>query len=201
MPDTPCGRPHRRAEPAINADSASVDVPDCEDGDIAHLWLKDARIVELDLDRPEWLDIKLEDCDVSGLVATGYVVRRAEILRTRLRGVTLAKGQVDDGFLEGCTTDELSFRFSRLRHVVFRDCDLSGADFYNATFEHVTIIDCDLQRARFDAADVKCLAVQNCNLTGIYGVSGLRGATLDASDLPALALSLASEAGIAIRDN
>jgi len=200
LTDTPCGRPHRTAEPSISAESPLAEAPDCEDGDIADLWLKDARVVELDVDRPEWLDLKFEDCDVSGVVATGYVVRRAEILRTRLRGVTLAKGQIDDSFLEGCSTDELSFRFSRLRHVVFRDCDLSGADFYNTTFEHVTMIDCDLQRARFDAADVKCLAVQNCNLTGVHGVSGLKAATLDASDLPAMAISLASELGIAIRD-
>jgi len=201
MTDTPCGRPHRTAEPAISAESPTADVPAGEDGDVRDIWLKDARVVELDLDRPEWLDLKFEDCDISGVVATGYVVRRAEVLRTRLRGVTLAKGQVDDALIEGCTSDELSFRFSRLRHVVFRDCDLSGVDFYNTTFEHVTIIDSDLQRARFDAAEVKCLSIQNCNLTGISGVTGLKGATVDASDLPAMAIALASEIGIAIRDD
>jgi uncharacterized protein YjbI with pentapeptide repeats len=171
------------------------------DGDVADLWLKDGRVVELDLDRPEWVDLKLEDCDVSGVVTTGYVVRRAEILRTRLRGVTLAKGQIDDTMVEGCSTSELSFRFSRLRHVVFRDCDLSGVDFYNTTFEHVTIADCNLQRADFDAADVRCLSIHNCDLAGVSGVRGLARATVDASDLPAMAIAMAAEIGMIIRED
>jgi uncharacterized protein YjbI with pentapeptide repeats len=87
-----------------------------------------------------------------------------------------------------------------LRQVIFRGCDLSGVDFYNATFDHVTIDGCDLQRATFDAAMVKCLSITNSNLVGIRGVGGLRGAEVDASDLPGMAQSLASEAGILIRD-
>jgi uncharacterized protein YjbI with pentapeptide repeats len=201
MSETPCGRPHRTAEPSIDADAARRDPPtECEDGDVRGLWLKDARVVDLDLDRPEWLDLIVEDCDVSGVVATGFAIRRAEIHRSRIRGVTLANGQVDDVLVEGCPTDGLSFRFSRLRHVVFRDCDLSGTDFYRTTFEHVTIVDSNLQRADFGAADVKCLSLQNCDLAGVRGVAGLRGATLDADDLPALAFPLAAEVGIAVRD-
>jgi uncharacterized protein YjbI with pentapeptide repeats len=164
------------------------------------VWLRGARILGLDLDRTELLDVSLEDCDVSGIVTTGAVIRRMTMTRTRLRGVTFAKGQYDDGLITDCVSSELSFRFSRLRQVVFRGCDLSGIDFYNTTFEHVTIDNCDLQRARFDAALVKCLSITNCNLTAISGVSGLRGAQLDASDLPNLAQSLASDAGILIRD-
>ena len=114
--------------------------------------------------------------------------------------MTLAKGQYDDGVVTGCSTSELSFRFSGIRRVVFRDCDLSGADFTNATFDHVTFDGCDLQRARFDGAIVKCLSVTNCNLVAIQGVSGLKGAQLDASDLPGLAIALALEAGIKVRD-
>lgn len=200
MTETPCGRPHRTSAPSTSAFEASTELPDLDEGDVADLWLQHARVVDLDLDRPEWLDLRVEDCDLSAIVSTGFAIRRAEFSRTRLRSVTLAKGQLDDVFFEGCTTEELSFRFSRLRHVVFRDCDLSGADFYNTTFEHVTIVDCDLQRAHFDGAEVKCLGVQNCNLTGVYGTAGLKGATLDASDLPALAESLATEAGIRLRD-
>jgi uncharacterized protein YjbI with pentapeptide repeats len=200
MTETPCGRPHRTAAPSISAPAPTAEVPDCDEGDVGDLWLKDARVLGLDLDRPEWIDLKLDDCDLSGLVATGFVIRRAEVLGTRIRGVTLAKGQIDDALIEGCTTNELSFRFTRLRHVVFRECDLSGVDFYNTTFDHVTIADCNLQRAQFDAADVKCLRITNCDLTGVTGTAGLKGATLDASDLPALAVSLAVEIGLAVRD-
>jgi uncharacterized protein YjbI with pentapeptide repeats len=199
--DTACGKPHYAAPPNISAANPQPDAPgDCDD-DIHDLWLQDARVLELDLDRPELTDVRLVDCDVSGLATTGFVARRVELTGTRLRGVTFANGQYDDGRLEGCITSELSFRFSRLRRVVFTDCDLSGIDFYSASFDHVTIERCDLQRARFDAASVNCLSVTNCNLAGISGASGLRGARLDASDLPSLAVSLAREAGIDIRDS
>jgi uncharacterized protein YjbI with pentapeptide repeats len=198
--DTPCGRPHYATPPNLSAEAATDAVPtDCDD-DIRDLWLGGARVLELDLDRPEFLDVRLTDCDLSGIFATGFIARRVELSRTRLRGVTLAKGQYDDGFVEGCLTTELSFRFSKLRHVVFRDCDLSGVDFYSTTFDHVTIDRCDLQRAHFDDARVECLAITNCNLAGVTGVSGLRKAQVDVSDLPSLAASLAGEIGIRLRD-
>jgi uncharacterized protein YjbI with pentapeptide repeats len=197
---TPCGRSHAAAPPNLSADNPSSVVPeDCE-GDVHDLWVKDARVLELDLDRPELLDVRLEDCDVSAVIATGFIARRLALTGCRLRGVTFVKGQYDDGLIEDCATSDLSLRFSRLRRVVFRDCDLSGADFYNATFEHVTFDGCNLQRARFDAAIVKCLSITNCDLTAINGVSGLKGAQVDASDVPAMAQALATDAGILIRD-
>jgi uncharacterized protein YjbI with pentapeptide repeats len=197
---TPCGKSHEPAPPQISqAEPAAALCGDCDD-DIADLWLKHARILELDLDRPELVDVQLEDCDVSGIIARDFIARRVELRGTRIRGVTFASGQYDDGLLDDCTTSELSLRFSRLRRVVFRNCDLSGADLYSTTFDHVTIEGCDLQRARFDAATVNCLAITNCNLAGVTGAFGLKGAQLDASDLPALAISLAREAGIDVRD-
>jgi uncharacterized protein YjbI with pentapeptide repeats len=186
--------------PQLTHDQGTGAAPEGCDDDIHDLWLTGARVLDRDLDRPEILDVRLEDCDLSGVVATGFIARRVELRRTRIRGVTLVKGQYDDGVIEGCTTSDLSFRFSRLRRVVFRDCDLSGADFYAAGFDHVSIDGCDLQRASFDGAIVKCLAITNCNLAAIAGVAGLKGAQLDASDLPNLAQSLASDAGILIRD-
>lgn len=200
MSDAPCGRPHHAAPPQISAEEPTNEAPtDCEE-DVRNLWLQGARVLELDLDRPEFLDLRLDDCDLSGIVASGFIARRVVLDNTRLRGVTMAKGQYDDGILRECMTSELSFRFSKLRHVVFRGCDLSGADFYNTTFEHVTIDNCDLQRARFEGAKIKCLEITNSNLVGILGVSGLKGARLDVSDLPGLAQSLATDAGILLRD-
>jgi uncharacterized protein YjbI with pentapeptide repeats len=198
--ETSCGRSHDPAPPQISHAAPSAELIGGCDEEVNDLWLADARVLELDLDRPELVDVRLNDCDVSGIVAQDFIARRVELTNTRLRGVTFASGQYDDGLLVDCNAHELSLRFTRLRRVVFRNCDLSGADFYNATFDHVTIDDCDLQRAHFDNATVDCLAITNCNLAGVTGAFGLRGARLDASDLPALAVSLAREAGIEIRD-
>jgi uncharacterized protein YjbI with pentapeptide repeats len=196
---TPCGRPHHPAPPQLHSDSPTSQPPDDEDA-WAGAWLGQSRLLGLDLDRPELLDLRLDDCDVSGVVAAGFVARRVALRRTRVRGVTMVNGQLDDGLIEECVTDELSFRFSRLRQVAFRDCDLSGIDFTPTTFEHVTIERCDLSRARFDAATVKCLEITDCTLAGIHGVGGLKGAQVDAGDVPAMAIALAVEAGLRIVD-
>jgi len=197
---TPCRKPHLPRAPQITATEPTGKLPPASEEDVRDLWLRDARVLGLELDRPELLDLRLTDCDLSGLVATGFVARRVELSGTRIRGVTFVKGQYDDGLVADCTTSEMSLRFSKLRHVVFRNCDLSGADFYNTTFEHVTIDGCDLQRATFDGAHVTCLSITNCNLAAVRGISGLRGAQLDVSDLPAMAPAMASDAGILIRD-
>jgi uncharacterized protein YjbI with pentapeptide repeats len=200
MTTTPCGRTHQPRPPQVSADEPTDALPSDADEDIRDVWLRDARILGVELDRPELLDLRLTDCDLSGIMATGFVARRVELHGTRIRGVTFVKGQYDDGLVTDCTTSELSLRFSKLRHVVFRNCDLSGVDFYNATFEHVTIDGCDLQRAIFSGARVICLSITNCNLVAVSGIDGLKGAQLDASDLPAMAPAMASEAGILIRD-
>jgi uncharacterized protein YjbI with pentapeptide repeats len=204
---TTCGRQHGAMEPNLSADSPVSDpqvlngsVVDA-DGDLKDVWLSQTRLLALDLDRPEFLDVRLDDCDLSGINATDFISRRMHLSGTRMRGVMFAKGQFEDSLIVNCSTSELSFRFSRLKRVVFRDCDLSGADFYGTTFEHVTMEGCDLQRAQFDAASSTCLAISNCQLGGVTGVTGLRGALIDASDLPAISLAMAGEIGIKIRDN
>jgi uncharacterized protein YjbI with pentapeptide repeats len=194
-----CATSHEPAPPRLSRNEPAAQYDgDCDD-DVADVWLSQARILSLDLDRPELIDIALDDCDVSGIVANDFIARRLAVRRTRLRGVTLAGGQLDDGLVEDCITRELSARFSRLRRVVIRSCDLSGADFYGVTFDHVTIEGCDLQRATFDGATARCLTITDCNLAGVTGAFSLKGARLDAADLPALAISLAREAGIDIQ--
>ncbi|HTW20962.1 MAG TPA: pentapeptide repeat-containing protein [Mycobacteriales bacterium] len=196
----PCGKAHRPIAPNLSgAEPATTFAGDCDE-DVSDLWLAGARVLELSLDRPELVDLRLDGCDLSGIVARDFIARRLALTDTRLRGVTFANGLLEETVVEGGVTDELSLRFSRLRRVTFRDCDLSGADFTNTTFEHVSITGCSMRRARFDAATVECLVISDCDLGGVTGALHLKGAQIDASDLPSLAISLAREAGIAIRD-
>lgn len=195
-----CSKPHGATPPNLSATAPSSEVLVLDDGDAADQWLSGVRVLELDLDRPQLVDLRLDECDLSGISANGFGMRRVAMRGTRLRGVSLSKGQYDDGLLEDCATDELSMRFSGLRNVVFRNCDLTGADFYQATFEHVTFEGCRLRMARFHAATIKCLRITDCDLSGLAGALDLKGAVVSAADLPSLAPSLAGEAGIELSD-
>lgn len=195
-----CWKSHAATLPQLGVSAEPAGALVLEEDDASSQWVMGARVLELDLDRPEWLDLRFEECDLSGVVASDFVMRRVAMHRTRLRGVSFANGQYDDGLLEGCTTDGLSMRFTRMRNVTFHDCDLSGADFYSATFEHVTIDSCSLRTARFHAATVRCLTITGCDMTGLVGALDLKGAVIDLDDLQSLAPSLAGEAGIELTD-
>jgi uncharacterized protein YjbI with pentapeptide repeats len=197
---TRCRKPHGAAPPNLSADAPTSDALLLDDGDASNQWLSGVRILELELDRPQLVDLRFDECDLSGVAANGFGMRRVAMHRTRLRGVALSKGQYDDGLLEDCVTEELSMRFSGLRNVTFRNCDLTGADFYQANFDHVTFEGCRLRRARFHAATIKCLRISDCDLSGLVGALDLKGAVVAVDDLTSLAPSLAGEAGIELAD-
>jgi uncharacterized protein YjbI with pentapeptide repeats len=197
---TRCRKSHDAAIPQLGVSATASDALVLDEVDASNQWMGGARVLELELDRPEWVDLRFEECDLSGVVARDFVMRRVQFRATRLRGVAFTNGQYDDGLLLDCKTDELSLRFTRLRNVTFRGCDLSNADFYSATFEHVTIESCSLRGARFHSADVKCLRIKDCDMLGIAGALDLKGAVIDFADLPSLAPSLAGEAGIELVD-
>lgn len=163
------------------------------------LTMAGERVVGVTLDRPELTDVELSDCDLSGVVLTAYVVRRAKLARTRIRDCVWGGGLVQDVSFAECPTSSLSMRMATLQRVSFVDCDLSGADFYGATFDQVRFEGCNLERAAFDTATVKAMELTRCELAGVTGALALAGAVMDMDDLAALAPSLAREVGIRLR--
>jgi len=146
----------------------------------------------------EVVGVTVEDCDVIGVLAQNSRLERVTVTGSRLRGVTWAGGIVRDVTLNAVNSADLSCRFSTLRLVTFRDCQLAEADFTEAEFDQVTFERCDLRSAKFDHAKVKSLRITGCNLPGVSGAVDLRGATIDLDDVLSLAPSLAREIGITI---
>lgn len=169
------------------------------DGDLRDVWLAGTRIVGVESEGGEVVDVRLDGCAVSGFTNTEGVLRRALVQATRLRAVMFASGVIDDVVIDDCNAEQLSLRFSRLRRVVFRNCRLPGIDLYAARFTHVRFEHCDLTRANFQQAAVTSLRFVDCDFTGVTGATRLSGADVDLADLPLLAPSLAREAGIILR--
>lgn len=160
---------------------------------------RDERLGPLDLiANSEVVDVTMDDCDVIGVLAQKSRIDRVTLTGSRLRGVTWAAGIVRGLTLDTVIGRDLSCRFSTLRAVTLRDCQLPEADFTEVEFDQVLFERCDLRRAKFDHAKVKQLRFIGCDLTGATGAIDLRGASMDLDGVASLAPSLARENGITI---
>jgi len=169
---------------------------DDEPVELDGVTLTGERFVSLELDRPQLVDLTVDGCDLSGVVMSSYAVRRAKVLRTRIRDCVWGGGIMQDCTFDECPSERWSLRFSTLQRVTFTDCAFTGGDFYGVTFDKVIFERCDLSGAHFDSATVKELTIRSCTLLGVTGALSLRGASVDLDDLPGLAPSLAREAGL-----
>lgn len=183
---------------ARELDDASCAAIDDDAVEIDHALAQGVRIVARTWERADVSDVRIESCDLAGLNASSATFRRLELHGTRLRDCIVAGSMLQDVTATECTAEHLSMRFSTLQRVVFRNCPLAGTDFYGATFDKVWFDGCDLSGATFDNVTVRSLRIGNSNLLGVTGALFLRGAIIDLDDLPALAQSLAREAGITL---
>jgi uncharacterized protein YjbI with pentapeptide repeats len=150
-------------------------------------------------ERPEIVNTVFERCDVAGFVGQHGRAERVLLTETRLRGALWSNGLVRDAQFTGVIALETSFRFSELRRVLFRDCQLPGIDFTRASFDEVRFENCDLVGATFDAARASGpLRIERCDLTNCSGVEALRGASIHPDDLMAFAPSMARALGFIV---
>jgi uncharacterized protein YjbI with pentapeptide repeats len=91
-------------------------------------------------------------------------------------------------------------RGSNLERVVFEDCRLEEADFHGAVLTAVRFERCRLASSSFTAARCDSCEIRSCELGGIQGVEGLRGAALTWNDVLQLTRLLADAAGITVVD-
>lgn len=183
------------------ADAAVEAFPECVDGelDLHRLRVVGATVASaVVVDRPELVDVALLRCDVAGFVGRNGRAARVLVEDSRLRGVTWANGVVEDVLFERVTAADLSLRFSKLRRVVFRDCQLPELDLTEAGCDDVRFERCDLRAAKFHHARVGALRLEGCDLTGCTGAEALRGASVHGDDLMTLAPSLAAALDITV---
>jgi uncharacterized protein YjbI with pentapeptide repeats len=84
--------------------------------------------------------------------------------------------------------------------VAFVDCRLEEADFHGAVLTSVRFERCNLASASFVAARCASSELRSCELAGLEGVEGLRGAGMTWNDVLQLTTLLAGAAGISVVD-
>jgi uncharacterized protein YjbI with pentapeptide repeats len=168
-----------------------------------HVRLVDIRLRTVDLRDAELPHLDARDClivdsDLANATCANAVLTWVELAETRATGLDLAESTLLHVTFRDCKLDLAAFRFAKLTDVELRDCVLTGADLTGAELTRVTFLRCDLTGADLSSARLDSVDLRSCTLESLRGVGALRGATLDATQILALAPSLAAELGIVV---
>ena len=190
------------------SDGDSLDGQDIKDLDYHQATAKGVSITGSRLERVQLAegnipnlnltDVVLKDCQTYGSDLDDARWRRVEVTGGIHSGIALTRTRLQEVVFSGLKANLANFRAAHLYKVEFTDCNLIEADFNGASLHGVRFIRCDLTRASFDGATFKDVSFPGSNLADLRGVTSLKGATIDAGQLMALAPVLALSIGIKI---
>jgi uncharacterized protein YjbI with pentapeptide repeats len=216
--------------PALTAPRIDpIALPDLDDGDVDDLFagasLDARRFAGVDLDGRDLVDVSFTECaltDVSAhdadlrasrfvettidrLIAPVLRASRSHFRDVRIAGSRLGSLELYDSGLQsvhlvGCKLGYVNLRGAELRDVQFTDCTIDELDLGRARATRVAFRDCriaslDLTGATLSHVDLRGLALQQ-----LTGIEGLKGATLDSSQVALLADLFAARLGIDVVD-
>jgi uncharacterized protein YjbI with pentapeptide repeats len=156
---------------------------------------------EARLEKTSFSDAEFINCDLTATVFSEASWRRTAVKNCRGSGLQLQVSTLKDVTFTGCKLDLANFRFAKLTNVLFEDCVLDEADFYNAHLKNVWFQGCILHKTEFSGAKLDKVDLRTSDITTISGISTLAGATIDSTQLIALAPLLAHELKIIVDDN
>jgi uncharacterized protein YjbI with pentapeptide repeats len=145
-------------------------------------------------------DVAFERGSLANVRALKADWRRVRVDATRATGLELGESHLVEVTFDGAKLDFSSFRNARLERVIFRNCRLDEADFGGARLESVTFEHSPLLRAAFSGATLKDVELRGCDLEGLSGAAGLRGAGMPLGDALANVTVLAAAAGVKLLD-
>jgi uncharacterized protein YjbI with pentapeptide repeats len=198
-------------EPFAGELTSRFDIEDAlVSGDFAEVRAAGGRFMRSRLDRAvltgsrlrsvALVDVVLSGCELSGADWTSARLRRVVVEGTRAAGTLFADAELDDVVFRNCKLTLASFNSARLNDVVFEDCELDEAFLGRGTMRAVRFDDCRLRRADFSGASLARVDLRGSDLDPAGDVTGLRGATIDGSQLVGLAGHLARALGIKVDD-
>jgi uncharacterized protein YjbI with pentapeptide repeats len=146
-------------------------------------------------------DVEFDRCDLANLLARDSSLIRVAVRGSRMTGVALLACIVRDVAFRDCRMDMASFSGSRFTNVTFTNCRLDQANFGEADLSGVEFEHCDVSAAQMSGATLTGARFTGCDLTGISGVTSLRGAIITSADAVTLARIFAEALGITIEDD
>lgn len=143
-------------------------------------------------------DVIFDNCLLFGSNFDGSGFHRVSIKKGMLSGIVISDAVLKDVMFEDAKIDLANFRVSKLRRVHFKGCDLTEADFRGAELSLVIFEDCDLSRVEFANCTMDKVDLRSSDISTISGTAGLKGATIDMSQLISISQVMAAEIGLKV---
>lgn len=179
------------------------------DGAWEGLDLTDAVLSECLLDRLSLSDCALRGIRVSESMLTALNAPVLAAARSRWRdtvvtGSRIGSAELFDSSLtgvriEGSKLGYVNLRGAILANVIIANCTIDELDIGGSSAKRVAIVDCEIGTLDVTRATLADVDLRGSRFGTIMGIPGLRGATIDETQLAELAPHLAAEAGLTIR--
>jgi uncharacterized protein YjbI with pentapeptide repeats len=153
------------------------------------------------LDRFRAFDVRFSGCDLAGFVLQEEVnLQNVVFERCRLTGAVFAGARLRDVRFEECALDDANLRMIDAERVSFNECNLTATDLHAARLVTVEMKRCDMRAVDLTKAYLQDADLRGSDLSDVRGADALRGATIDAGQVIALARSLAAALEIKVVD-
>lgn len=129
--------------------------------------LKQAAIRESKLARPDWSEVVLEDCDLSGAVLRDGSLYKVTLRRCKLVGTDLSGTFLREVMLEDCVCRYANLSFGQWRDVIMQGCDFSQASMDGVQHKNWTITDCNLRQANLSQTALEKIDFSTSEIGGI----------------------------------
>lgn len=169
--------------------------------DLTDAAFRECQFDGLTLDETVVRGIRFVETEFTGLNAPVLDAVRSEWRDVSIRQSRIGAGEFYDAEfsgvrIEGCKLGYLNFRGSTLRDVLITECTIDELDLGQAKANRVSIRDCRIGTLDVTAAQLSDVDLRGSEFQTVNGVPGLRGATIDDTQLAALAPVLAEQAGL-----
>ena len=164
-----------------------------------------SHLIGVDLSDAAWRNVTVYGCrfervDFSSARLLGATIERCEFVGCRMTGLNLAKTTLKNVVFADCRLDYATCTDTRTSGPVgWADCNLTNAALTRCELTQAVLSGCRLTELELDSCDLRGADLRGNELSGILGLSSLRGAVLGDDHLPALAMIAARELEIDVR--